>query len=111
MIAHRVEGIRQAREDGVAIVNHRRRLAMHQSARANYLRAERFADTLMTEADAENRYLARHLAQHPQRDSSLGGSARSRRDYNCARPEGAQSGDVDRVVALHDNLGAEFAEI
>src|SRR5260370_1165516 len=111
MIPHRVEGIRQVREDRFAIVNHRRGLAMHQPARADDLRAERLADTLMTEAHAENRHLARHLAQDAERDTSLGRRARSRRDYDCARPERAHSGDVDRVVALHNYFGAEFAEI
>src|SRR5260370_17831330 len=50
MITHRVEGIRQVREDRFAIVNHRRGLAMHHPARAAYLRAEPLASTLITPA-------------------------------------------------------------
>src|ERR1700687_5133235 len=111
MIAHRVERTREASEDRIAIVNHRRSLAMHQARSAHNLAAEHLSDALMAEAAAENRPSAPHLAQYLQRDPRLGRSARSRRDYDCARSECAHSGDVDCVVTLHSDIGAELAEI
>src|SRR6266852_1000886 len=111
MIAHRVEGTREIGENRVAIVNHRRSLAVHQARRAHDLSAERLSDTLMAEADAENRHLARHLTQQLERDSRFGRRARSRRNYDCAGPQRAHAGYVDRVVALYYYVGAEFTEI
>ncbi len=84
---------------------------MHQAISAHDLAAERLADTLQAEAYAENRNFARHLAQKSQRDSGLGGSARSGRDDDRRRMKRANAGDIDRVVALDDDVGAEFAEV
>src|SRR5260370_22646688 len=78
MIAHRIERTRQPREDRVAVVNHRRRLAMHQPRCAHDLAAERLPDTLMTEADAENRHLPRHPAQNLHATSRLALHPRAR---------------------------------
>src|ERR1700726_4690938 len=111
MIAHRVERTWQAREDRVAIVNHRRRLAMHQPWRADDLAAERLTDTLMAEADAENRDLAGHLAQNLQRDASFRRRTWSRRDNDCIGAQCAHAGDVDRVVAPYRDLSAELTEV
>src|SRR5579863_912165 len=111
MIAHRREGIRKAGEDCTAVVNHRRGLAMHQAAGANDLRAEGVAQTLMTQADAEDRKRAGKFAQQSDRDSGLGGSAGPGRDDYGVRLQVAHGGNGDRIIAMDGHTGAEFAEI
>src|SRR5580704_15336340 len=111
MIAHRVERARDALENRLAVVDYRRRLAVHQAIGAHDFAAERLADTLQTEAHAENRQFTRHLAQQSQRDSGLGGSAWPGRDYDRRGMKRANAGDVDRVVAPDDDVGAELAEV
>ena len=72
---------------------------MHQAPRAHYLAAEGLADTLMAQANAEDRQLTRHCAQQRDGHSGLLGSAWARRDHDRVRSHRAHAGDVDRVVA------------
>src|ERR1035437_3518118 len=111
MIAHRFERARDACENRLAVVNYRRGLAVHQATRAHDLPAKRLADALQAEAHAENRNFTRHLAQQLQRDSGLGGSARSGRDDDCGGMKRANAGDIDGVVALDRDVRAKFAEV
>src|SRR5262249_50926541 len=58
MVARRVERIRQALEDRLAVVLDRRRLAVHDALGADDLAAECCTERLMSEADTEDREAA-----------------------------------------------------
>src|SRR5215469_6650953 len=57
MIAHRVERARDGFKDRLAVMQHRRGFTVHEARGTYDTPTERFPDTLMAQADAENRQL------------------------------------------------------
>src|SRR5579885_201976 len=111
MVAHRVERTWNRFEDGLAVVEDRRGLAMHQARCADDPSAKRFADALMAEADAEDRQLRRKLTQDRHRDAGFFRRARAGRDHNRVGSERARTSNVDRIVAPDDDFGSQLAEV
>src|SRR3984893_19125074 len=82
MVAHRLERILESLENGLAVMDYRRGLAMHQAPRASHRRAESLADALMAQAYAQNRDLPGHLMKQCNRNSRFRRSARAGRDHD-----------------------------
>src|ERR1019366_7607887 len=110
-IADDVERGRQGGIDAPPVSRDAARLAVHQAARAHDLSAERRADRLVAETDAEDRQLARERADRLDANAGFGRRARPGRKHE---PIGLQPGDAfdaDLVVAEDANILAQFAEI
>src|SRR5258708_4589162 len=111
VITRYAEMLRQIGKHAPAIGFDRAYLAVHDGLRAHHASAERFADSLMAQADAENRDLSRELAQHVERDARMLRVARPRRQ---ADPLGIQLRDFiegNFIVAVRPHVLAQFAEI
>ena len=97
---------RKACKQAFAVVAHRRRLAVHESRRPDYLAAEHFDDGLMPQANAEHGHLTGECANHVH---GYTGVIRSARPWRDAQMRGLQRlGLLDRdfVVAAHVDLRA-----
>ena len=82
---------------------------MHELRRAHDLAAERLAEGLVAEADAEERH--RRAADELEADPRLVGRARPRRDHDPLGPERERLVDAHRVVADDLHVGPELAEV
>src|ERR1700720_602978 len=111
MIARRLEWRIDATKDAPAAVLDFRQLAMNRDRRAHHLAAERLADRLMPEADAEDRDSRRGGNDQIETDARLVRRARAWREHDGVR---LGRDDIVRrhlVVAMHVNLGPELTEI
>src|SRR6266480_7958316 len=70
-------------KDRLAIVHNLRRLAVHDSCCTHDTPAKRFADCLMTQANAEYGNASRDFLNHGERYARVGGTARSGRNHNA----------------------------
>ena len=112
MIARRLERRVDAAENSAALVADFRQLAVHRRRRAHHLAAERLADRLMAEADAEDRNVsARPCAiRSRQMPASLG--VQGPGESTMASGSAAMNrGGRDLVVAMHDDVRPQLAEI
>src|SRR3990170_2814357 len=99
MIPGANERIRNSFVDRAPVMEDLRHLPVHGRARAHYPPAERRADALVPQADAEDRHPAGELSDQRGGDPRLRGGARPRRDNNGLR---LSRGDVvhrDFVIA------------
>jgi hypothetical protein len=85
VIAGGGERARQAGEHADARVLDGGGLAVHQRPGSDHPAAERVADCLVAEADAEDRHPAAEAADHLERDAGLGRRARPGRDADAVR--------------------------
>jgi len=111
VIASGRHGRGQAAEDGFAIVTDCAGFAVHQARGAHHLSAKGSTDGLVSEADAENRNLAREVANEIDADSGLLRRAWTGRNDNAVRLHYLNVGDCNLIVPANLNLGAEFPEI
>ena len=76
------------------------------------LAAERRADRLMTEADAEDRHGAGEPPHERNRDTGFAGRARSRGNDDAVehRDELLDVVDRDHIVAAHEHIGPKLAQ-
>ena len=111
VIADHREALRQRGVDAAAVVAQHIGLAVHQAPRADDLAAERRADRLVAEADAEDRQLAGELADRVDADAGLGRRARARREHERVGAQRADAGDIDLVVANHAHVFSQLAEV
>jgi len=90
----------------------RRRLAVHYLRRAHDLPAEYLADALVAETDTEDREaLASQLKDRSRAHTRVLGPARAGDTSNAGGLQGPQASHVDGIVADHDRLGSELAEV
>src|SRR5690606_34548637 len=97
-------------EDAFAAMRDIRQFTMHRLRRADHVSAERLAECLMAETDAEHRDAGRRLVDQVEADSGLVRGARPWRQYDGI---GVGYEDVIRghtVVAVDDRLHAQFTE-
>src|ERR1043166_9476742 len=112
VVARRREAIFQALEDRPAVVANLRRLAVDGRWAAHDAASEDLPDGLVAEADAEQRDVAGERGDQLQRDASLVGRARPRRDDDAVGPYLLLDlPDRHLVVAPHLDLGAKLAEV
>ena len=83
---------------------------MHRVRRPDDAAAERLADRLVPEADAEQRHPARRLAHQLEADAGAVGVAGTRRQDDPLRRHGDRLGRGERVVAAHDEARPEAAD-
>ena len=96
---------------GLALVPDFRKLAMHRNRRAHDLAAERIADRLMAEADAEDGNGLRRLRDQIEADAGF-----FRRAGTGRKDDGFRVGHDDvaachLIVAVNDDIRAQFTEI
>ena len=91
-------------------VGDRADLPVHRFGRADYLAAERLADCLVPEADAEQRDLAGGRCNQIQADAGFRGRAGARRQHDRFGLHCDRIGDGQLVVAPHLALGADVAQ-
>ncbi len=84
---------------------------MHQLGSTNHFAAERFAYALMAEANAENRTATGEVANDIGRNARTFRAPRSGGDQDGVGVQRFDFGDGYRIVADHDRLGADFAQI
>src|ERR1039457_2202831 len=84
---------------------------MHQAWRAIDVASKCLAHALLAEAHAENRQLPCEILENRKRDSRFFRRAGAGRyDYRVGMKR-AHSRDIDHVVTLHRDVGAELAEV
>ena len=111
VIASGGERLRDAAEHAAAVVLHRRHLAVHQLRRADDLAAERDADALVAEADAEHR---RRGPKRRMTSTEIPASSGRPGPGEMTIALGLQRVDLverDLVVALHQRRRAQLAEV
>src|SRR5579864_309070 len=86
-------------------------LAVENFGRANDFASERRADSLMAEADAEDRKLTGELANQVDADSGVLRRARTGRNHNAFRLAARDFFDGNFVVAMNLDVAAQLAEI
>ena len=111
VIARGNEAFRKIAEHPFAAVLDLRRLAMHHLPRAHDFPAERLADRLVPEANAEQGYLAGKLADQRERDTRLVWCAWPRRQDHPLRFHGHGLGDGNFIVAKHAHVLAKLAQV
>src|SRR3972149_10147705 len=104
MIAYRLERAGQAAEDALAVVPDHRGLAVHDLAGVFHPPAERLADRLVSQADAEDRRPGGEMLHHGHADTRLLWRARPRRDDDLLRSHHLDILDRDLVIPRHFNL-------
>src|SRR5579885_1533503 len=103
MIPRRPERSIDADEKPSAAVADLGQLSMHRRG-PHDLAAERLADCLMTEADAEDRDLMCRLFDQIEADACFGRGAGTRREHDSFRARGNDRLCRDLVIAMDDNL-------
>ena len=112
VVAGRGERRRQAGEDAAPVVLDRRRLAVHQLGRADDGRPVGVGDGLVAEAHAEDGDAAvGELGHRGAGDAGVLRPTRAGRQQHAVGFEGERAGDVELVVAVHDRLRPELAEV
>ena len=111
MVPHHLERRRQPGEDSAAVVLDARCFAVHDTLGTDDASTVRFADGLMTEADAEDGNRASPATDCVDGDPRLRRSARSGGQHDGVRGELADFIDGDRVVATHVDVRTELPEV
>ena len=111
VVARGLERPVDAAEDAGALVPDVRELAVHRHRRAHHLAAEDLADGLMAEADAEQRHLARRLADQVEADAGLIGRAGAGREHDRLRLGRDHRVGRNLVVAMNDDIRPQPAQI
>lgn len=84
---------------------------MHGTMCTHHASAENAPNTLVSEANTENRDVAGEHTDDGRGNPGLGWSAGARRDDHCARPEPTKIADADRIVSYHFRRFSKLAEI
>jgi len=92
------------------IVSEYRGLTVHELARRADLAAEGLHDRLVAEAHAERRRCGREPPYDLDRRACVRRPSRARRDHEMRRREPLSLVGVDRIVAMHHDLGAQLPE-
>ena len=112
VVARGGKRIGQPGEDAGPVVGHKTHLAVQQLRRAVHDAAERHADGLVTEAHPEQRDAALGALAHQRHaDACRLRDPRARGDQHPVDPQPSKLLDADLVVAPHQALRAELAEV
>jgi len=111
VIAGRGQPVRQPREHPVAVMADGRGLAVHDLACAHHLAAIHLADTLMPEADPEDRHARAQAADDLQRHPGLIGHPRPGRNHDARGRARGNGIHLQRIIAHHVNLRTQGLEI
>src|SRR5579875_3755753 len=111
MVARGQKRRRQALEDRAAVVVNLTGLSVIDCTGTDDAPAEGFADRLMSQTDAEQWDLPGKPANDFERDPGAAGCSRPGRDHNALGPQPGDFFDADLIVATHDELLAELAQI
>ncbi len=111
MVAGGQKRRREALEDCAAVVMNLAGFSVIDRTRAHNAPAERFTNRLMPQAHAEQRNPPGKLANDVQCDPGAAGRSRSGRDDNALRPQPGDFFHTDLIVAPHDELLPELAQI
>ena len=111
MVARGFEGMRQIFEHTGAVMQNRRRFAVHQSIRANHIAAEHIAYALVSEADAEDGDSGAVGEDDFAGDAGFLGGARPWRNHDAARSQFFDVGNADFIVPKNPELCTQFAEV
>ena len=84
---------------------------MHQAGRADHLAAERLADGLMAETNAQQRNSAGVFLDQFEADAGSVRIARPRRKDDAARIQRQRIVGAERIITINLHLGPEFAQI
>src|SRR6202022_1622554 len=98
-------------KDGLLAVKHARHLSMHHLRGAPHLAAVRFAQTLVTQANAESRQRRVQLEQEILADTCIGRCSRPGREHGGDRSQLPDVGERDLVVSTDDDLLAQLTEV
>ena len=111
VVAGGLEGAGEAGEDILAGVKDGRGFAVHEARGADDFAAVDLADALVAEADSENGNFPSEFPDRVATDAGFGRGAGTGGDDDFFWCEFCNVGQGDLVVALHEQVGAEFAEI
>ncbi len=111
VIPRRRERQLQVFEDSSSVMGNLAGFAVHQVRRAHDLAPERSAQSLMPQADPQDRQLTGEVAEQIHTDAGFLRGAGSGRYDDPLRVKGFDLADRDLVVAADDNLSAQFAQI
>ena len=84
---------------------------MHRTTCTYDASTEYAPNTLVSEADTENRDMAGELTDDGRGNPGLGWSTGARREDHCARPEPTKIADADLIVSYHFRRFSKLAEI
>ena len=111
VVAGGFEGAGEAGEDILAGVEDGGGFAVHEAGGADDFAAEDLADALVAEADSEDGDFSAEFADGVATDAGFGGGAGAGGDDDFFGGELGDVGGGNLVVALHEQVGSEFAEI
>src|SRR3990170_465998 len=111
VVADRFEGVGQPRKDAAAVVLDDRHLAVLDLARALDPPAERLADALVAEADAEDGHLPREVADELDADARLARRARPGRDDQSLRRHRLDLDKRYHIVAGDAHVRPQLAQV
>src|ERR1700736_7696 len=97
-------------KDGLLAVKDARHLSMHHSRGPPHPAATGFAQTLVTQANAERRQRRAQLEQEILADTCIGRCSRPGRQHGCDRSQLRDIAERDLVVSTDDDLLAELPE-
>src|SRR6476660_9313281 len=110
MITGGFERLRQVFKNARAVVRNCGRFPVHQFRGARNFAAVNFADTLVTEANAEHRTRRAEFTNDIATNSPAGRPARSGRDADAFRNKLSTVSRARLVVAFHQNASAQLPE-
>ena len=111
VVADDVEAFGKAPEHTEPVGADRAGLAVHLHLRPHDLAAQRRADRLVAQADAEQRQLAGEVADGLDADARLGRRAGAGRQHQMVGPQVGDALHRDLVIAEHAHVLAEFTEV
>src|SRR4051794_12638517 len=111
VIARDPERVRQAREQATLVVAHERGLPVHGSARTVDAATVGSADALVAEADAQYRHAGAEPLDDSVANAGLVRRAGAGGDDDVGGCQRLDRGEVERVVAHHEALVAELADV
>src|SRR4029077_7007222 len=110
MITGGFERLRQVFKNAHAVVRNCGRFPVHQFRGARNFASVNFADTLVTEANAEQWDSRSEFTNDVATDSRVARPARSGRDADAFRNKLSNVSQARLVIAFHQNVGAQLAE-
>src|SRR6478672_12677623 len=110
MITGGFERLRHVFKNARAVVRNYRRFPVHQFRGTRNFAAENFADTLVTEANAEQWNLRSEFTNDVATNSRVARPARSGRDADAFRTKLSNVSRARLVVAFHQNVRAQLTE-
>src|SRR5436853_3013925 len=86
-------------------------LSMHEIRSRNHIPAECLSNSLVSQTDAQDRFLGLKILDQFQGNAGLVRRSWSRRDHNAVRIPAFNFGNLDLIIAVNFRVLAQFSQI